>query len=349
MKRIKIISVIAVVFVLLVAILLHNRAQITRNASLNKIDAFPVTVAVVSDKKINENLELVGTIAANNDVPIVSEVQGKVTAIYAKVGDYKTAGSVLIQVDDELKLAAKKSAEVNYEKAKKDYERYKALSAGNSITDAQLESAKLNYVNAEANYINANRQYNDTKIKTPISGYVTSRTVNFGDWVKMNNVVANVVDISKLKVELNVAEKDVFKLRTGDKVTVTTDVYPGVKFPGIIETISAKADASHNYPVEVRMLNSREHPLKAGMFGRVTFNLSGGKKELVIPREALVGSIKNPQVFKIAGSTAKLINVLISGASDNYLHIAGGLTEGDTVVINGQNNLQDGNKVVIIK
>ncbi len=349
MKRIKIISIVTIVAVLLVAILLRNRAEISKNASLNEIDSFPVTVAKAEMKKTDTNLELVGTIVANNDVQIIAEAQGKVTKVNAQVGEYKTAGSVLFQLDDELKLAAKNSAQVNYEKAKKDYERYKALYAGNSITDAQLESAKLNYVNAESNYITANRQYNDTKIITPISGYVTSRMVNIGDWVKMNNVVADVVDISKLKVELNVAEKDVFKLKKGDKVTITTDVYPGVSYSGVINTISDKADDAHNYPVEVILPNSKEHPLKAGMFGRVSFNSVGKGTELVIPREALIGSVKNPQVFKVEGNTAKLVNIVIGETSDNYLHVISGIKEDDTVVVNGQNNLQDGNKVNIIK
>ena len=349
MKRLKIISITTIAFVILVAILLHNKAQISKNASISEINSFPVTVSKAELKKIDTNLELVGTIVANNDVQIVSESQGKVTSINAKVGDYKPAGSVLINIDDELKLAAKNSAEVNFEKTKKDYERYKALYAGNSITDAQLESAKLNYVNAESNFISARRQYNDTKITTPISGYVTSRLVNVGDWVKMNTVVANVVDILKLKVELNVAEKDVFKLMKGDKVTVTTDVYPGVSFPGEINTISDKADDAHNYPVEITLANSKTHPLKAGMFGRVTFNSASRGTSLVIPREALVGSIKNPQVFKVENGKAILENVVIGQSTDYYLQVLSGLKEGDVVVINGQNNLQNGSQVNIIK
>src|SRR5690606_13668282 len=111
-----------------------------------------------------------------------------------------------------------------------------------SVTDAQFEAARLAFLSAEAQYITAKRQYNDTKIKAPISGVITSRLVDLGNYVNTNNVVANIVDISKLKVKLNVAEKDAFKLKPGDEVEVTTDVYPGQTFKGKIEYISAKGD-----------------------------------------------------------------------------------------------------------
>ena len=64
---------------------------------------------------------------ANNDVPIVSEALGKVIKVYAQVGDFKKSGSTFIQLEDDVELAAFKTAEVNYLKAQKDYERYQAF------------------------------------------------------------------------------------------------------------------------------------------------------------------------------------------------------------------------------
>lgn len=347
MKRLKLIGIVVVSLVVIVAILLHNKSQIAAKSKSDKIEAYPVSVTTVGNENIKNTLELVGTITANNDVAIVSEAAGRVVKVYAKVGDYKSAGSVLYQLDDELKLAAFKTAETNYQKSKKDYERYEALYKNNSVTDAQYETAKLAYQSAESQYIFAKREYTDSKITTPISGVVTSKIADIGNYVQKGTVVANVVDISKLKVKLNVAEGDAFRLKNGDEVHITTEVYPGVEFKGKIESISSKGDEGHTYPTEITLMNSKENPLKAGMFGKVEFASVKHSSTLVIPREALVGSIKDAKVFVVDGAVVKLRPVVIGSAYDSFLEVKGGLKSGEQVVVNGQNNLQDNDKVLI--
>ena len=347
MKKLKYASIPVLLLAGIIAILFYNKSKIEAKATKSGIDFFYVSTQKVGQEKISEDISLVGTVTANNDVSIVSETQGKVTAINTKIGDYKSSGSILIQVDDELKKAALMSAEANYEKSKKDYERFQTLYKQNATTDAQLDAAKLQYSSAEANYIIAKRQYNDTKITTPISGVVTARNVDVGSMIQPGMVVANVVDISKLKVKVNVAESDAFKLQVGDKIDVTTDVYPGVTFNGRVETISSKADESHTYPVEIVIVNESNHPLKAGMFARINFATLAGKETIVIPRAALVGSVKNPKVFVVKNGTAKERDIVLGQAAGTNVQVLGGLMIGETIVTNGQNNLTDGAKVQV--
>ncbi|MDL1893836.1 efflux RND transporter periplasmic adaptor subunit, partial [Sphingobacteriales bacterium CHB3] len=182
------------------------------------ITSYPVSVANVTKSQLSETLSLVGTIAANSDVAIVSETQGRVVAINANVGDFKSSGAMLVQIDDELKKAEFIKAEVNYERAKKDAERFKSLREERAATEWQKENAWQAFKVAEAQYVRSRKEYRDTKISTPIAGIVTSRPVDVGTMVQPGMVVANVVDISKLKVRLNVAEQDAFKLKAGDPV-----------------------------------------------------------------------------------------------------------------------------------
>ena len=228
--------------------------------------SYSVSVTSAARKDMTDNFSQVGTIVAYNDVAVVSETSGRVVKVRAEIGDYKEAGSVLVEVDSELKEAAFKTAEVAYEKAKKDLERNEALYKGNSISDTQIEQARWSYQSTEAQYIVAKRQYTDTKITTPISGIVTARYVNVGTMVMgapQATLIANVVDISRLKVKVNVAEKDVIRLKVGEKVEVTTDVFPGNVFTGSIFSISSKGDEGHTYPVEV-VLNNSKQQIKAG-------------------------------------------------------------------------------------
>jgi RND family efflux transporter MFP subunit len=349
MKALKWILTVGTILGVAITILLNNKARSDEKArrSQEVEKAISVSVAKVSKGTLEQDLSLVGTITANNDVAIISETDGRVTSVAAKVGDYKQAGSVLVQVDDELKLASFKSAEVAYEKARKDYERYQSLMKDGAISDNQLEQARQAFQAAEAQYIVARRQYQDTKIKTPISGVVTARNVDVGAYLGKGALVANVVDISRLKVKVNVAEQDVFKLKVGDEVEVRTDVYPGVVFKGKIETMSAKGDEAHTYPVEILIPNSKENPLKAGMFGQVSFTTIGKRETLLIPREALVGSVKNPKVFVAEGETARLRDIVVGREAGRSLEVLDGLKEGEFVITNGQNNLKDGYSVSV--
>src|SRR5574338_965348 len=97
MKNLKYYVIAFVLFAALVLVLLNNRAQLEAKARNDKISAYPVTVSTVELKEVADNIVLVGTIVGDNNVQIVSEAQGKVTGVFAKVGDYKSAGSVIAQ------------------------------------------------------------------------------------------------------------------------------------------------------------------------------------------------------------------------------------------------------------
>ena len=270
------------------------------------------------------------------------------TAVRVKVGSPVAVGSVIVQIDDELPRAKYTAAQANYDKAKKDYERMQTLRQQEIISDAQLESYRLGFQVAEAEFIAAKRQYGNAAITSPVSGVVSARLVDLGNMVSPGMPIANVVDISRLKVKLNLTESDAFRIRVGDRATIKTDVYPGVDFTGWVESISAKGDEAHTYPVEVTLNNDPRHPLKAGMFGKVTFAIAGPGRALVIPREALVGSIKEPQVFVVEDGVARLREIIIGGEYGINLVILDGLREGETLVVNGQNNLVDKAKVTIV-
>ena len=348
-KRTIIIIVSFVVIAAVVGLLLHNRATLAKGSAGVELSAYPVTVTTAQKETLEEVLTFTGTIAANNDVAIVAETSGRVKAIRAGVGDLKQAGSVLIEVDDEQATANCAAAEVAYEKAKRDLERYENLLKKNSISESQCEGVRLNCKAAEAQYISARRILRNTKITTPITGTVTSCTPDVGAMVQDKATVANVVDIAMLKVKVSVPEEDVFKLTVDEPAEITTEVYPGVIFTGTIHTIGSKADEAHTYPVEVILPNREDTPLKANMFGKVTLRPQYRKEALLLPRAALVGSVETPQVFVVNQSIAKLRNIAVGGVRGLNVEVLSGLTPADTVVLNGQYNLKDDAIVAVVR
>lgn len=311
-------------------------------------NAIPVTVAQAEITELRNALTLVGTIMAGSDVNIVTEAGGRILKLYANPGQFKSAGSVIAEIDSELRRASVMNAQAAYDKAKIDYERIEKMFKEGVMNAMQMDQARYGFQAAEAQLIMSKRQLRDTKVTTPISGIINAKMVDQGATVGMNAVIANIVDISSLKVKVNVSEKDAFALKTGDKVLITTDVYPGIEFPGSVMSIAPKADEAHTYPIEIRMSNSKEHPLKAGMFGKVSFTTIEKSDALIIPRSALIGSIKNPKVFVVQDGKAELREVQTGADAGTKLEILSGLQAGESIVTNGQNNLRPGSKVTII-
>jgi membrane fusion protein, multidrug efflux system len=313
------------------------------------MDIVPVTVMKAGMKELRDSLTLAGTLLANNDIDIIAETQGILTAVNAQVGDYVKAGDVLFQMNDEVPKANYLASEAEYRNAKSEADRADTLSQRGLISNAQFDATRMSCQSAEARYITARKQYNDTKVKTPISGIVTSRLVDVGRLVSVGMKVANVVDIRSLKVQVDVPEADYFKMKVGDLVTVLIDLYPGVGFPGRVATKAVKADDVHTYPVEVVLHNSGEHPLNAGMFCRIYFLSKSPRAVIALPRTVLVGSVHRSQVYVVKNDLALLRPVTTGGEYGSEIEIMTGVNSGDDVVVSGQSTLADSTRVRIIR
>jgi len=309
----------------------------------------PVSISLVDKASIRDSFAVVGVSEAFRDVEVYSEVAGLVRKVTAEVGQKKNAGAVLLKVDDELQASAWRKARAAHEQAKLDLRRYGNLHREGAVALSSFEGAKLRFEDAEAEMIAARRRYQDTGIKSPIAGTVTSRLVDVGEMVQPGMKVANVVDVSKVRIKVAVPEKLVVRLAEGEEVRVTTDVYPGRTFQGAVSTISGKAARDHTYEVEVVMDNPAETPFRAGMFTRIAFVDRTLREALILPRQALVGSIREPKVFLVRNGKATLRTIVVGQELQNTLEVLEGLAPGDSVVTSGQNELGEGTPVSVMK
>jgi RND family efflux transporter MFP subunit len=335
--------------VVIVVAFLLMRGTATKPASTSTISSdIPVSVVVVQRQKLSSNVSLAGTINASNDVNVVSETQGSVRQVRVKVGDIVKTGAVLVEIEDDIPRSNLTTAEISYQKAKRDFERSETLFQENSISIAQLDAGRLAMQAAENQLEIARRQLANTKVKAPIAGTVNTRFVDIGTMVQVGMPVANIVDITTLKVRVNVSEREAFQLKPGDPVDIITDVYPGQKFQARVDNIASKSDEAHTYPVEIKLYNNPKSPLKAGMFCRITFTSIAATEAIAIPRVTLVGSVKDAAVFVVRNGVASFQRIVVGKQTNEYLEVLSGLSEGDTVVTSGQNNLVDNARVLIV-
>lgn len=309
--------------------------------------AVSVTVTETMKRAADQSLDLVGTLTAWKEINIVAELQGKIESLNIDKGQTVSKGTVIATIDSKLKQLAFDNATINTAKLRNDLDRVTNLFKAGTASQQQLDDAKFSFENAAIQKEQAFKQLSDATVVSPISGIVTERNMEIGAYVNTGNQIAKIIDISKLKVLLNVSETNVYHLQIGDKATISTDVYPGVSFDGCISFIGSQSDAAHNYPVEIAMNNSKEHPLKAGTIVTSHIVIPDTKTRLFIPRQSLQGSTNDAFVYVVENSKALLRRIVVGSENGDYLEVISGLTEGEKVVTSGQINLSDGKEVSV--
>jgi RND family efflux transporter MFP subunit len=330
-------------------VLANNKKEIdSRKEAKMYSQDIAVTVFSAGMKATSAQLQLVGTVEPFRQVTVASETSGKITAIYFKLGDYVKKGMVLAEVDNVYKRLAWENAQLSFDKDKEDYERYQALIQGDAVSETQLRDKKLAYENAKIQLEITKKQLDDTQIIAPFDGYITLQNTELGAYVVAGTPVADIVYVAQLKISLAVSESNVYALRAGQEVNVTASVYPDAIYKGTVSHISPQGDNAHTYPVEIVMPNSSEHPIKAGTYVNVSVDLGKVAPALMIPRDAIVSSVKEPSVYLVDGEIVRLVKISAGRNYGDYLEVLSGLNEGDKVVTTGQINLTDNAKISII-
>ena len=184
------------------------------------------------------------------------------------------------------------------------------------------------------------KQLRSTQVLAPFSGVVTKKISDLGSMVMPGTPIVELTDISQLKLNISVPERDVFKLKKGQDVAVDIDAQ-GQRVSGTIYSISVQADALHNFKVQVLVKNNTSAPIFSGMYGTVILDNSQKLSALSVPRKALIGSTKKPQIYVVRNGKAYL-TAFSPGTSDgNYIEVVSGLSKNDEIVVKGQVNLED--------
>ncbi|WP_128548466.1 efflux RND transporter periplasmic adaptor subunit [Larkinella soli] len=309
--------------------------------------AIPVTVASVAEGTVSQQLIKTGNLIPFREADIMATAQGKVTKVNFNLGSPVRQGATLVQLDNKLKELSLQATQLSIEKLKKDVNRYNTLYAGNATTEIQVNETKYNYENALNQSEQIRKQIQDAVIQAPISGRIVKKNIEPGEYVSPGTVLGTVLDVSRLKVQVPVNEKDVYSLKEGQPVRVTADVFPGRTFSGRITYIAPQGTEEHNYPVEITVDNAGG--LKAGTFVNVDFSKKSSQMALQIPRAALVESIKNPYVYVVEGQVVRQRKIAVGRELGENIEVLGGLKEGDVVVTTGQLNLSEGATVQITK
>ncbi|WP_411504505.1 efflux RND transporter periplasmic adaptor subunit [Brevibacillus centrosporus] len=232
------------------------------------------------------------------------------------------------------------TAQTNLENQKQ-----KAQQEKKGPTQAALDSAVATLKQSEADYALSQLNVSNLTIKSPIDGIVGSLTATVGENVSNNAVVAQVINISTMKVTAKASEGQVGQFEPGQSVSVKIPS-ANVTVNGKITSVSPMADSSKSYPIEIEVANT-DLKAKAGMVASVEVK-GNPHQAILVPREAVITKAQNSYVFVVEGDKAKQVTVTTGESDGTRIEILTGLQGGESVVVQGQNTLTGNATVAVI-
>lgn len=216
-----------------------------------------------------------------------------------------------------------------------------------TISADDIKAADAALAQAAANLRYARAAVANTYIYAPASGYVVRRNIRPGEMASPSLPILNLVDNREVKIVCALSEERRRLVSVGQEVTFTVDALPGKTFRGRVSNISAAASPeSRAFQMEIRLPNPGQ-VLKSGMFARVKVTVQRQSGVVVIPYDAVVTAGQQKVVFVAEGAVARSRPVQLGLREADKVAILRGLAPGELVVVQGQNELKDGQKVSV--
>ncbi len=203
-----------------------------------------------------------------------------------------------------------------------------------ALSAAQLEAAQI--------------QSETGIIESPMDGMLANFDIQPGEIITAGMPIGTIVNTAYFKVEFSVSEFEIPYLTVGDTMSLNIDAYPNTEFEAWIYYLSPIPDNARTYTVKAYISDIQGTPLVSGMSAEVDVELSDETSQVVVPLEAVSSTIAGDIVFVVEDGVAYERVVEISDVSDGYAIIAAGLEASETIVIQGQNLIDDGDKVTIL-
>jgi len=340
-------TIIVVLVTAVAARLYSNKAGF--DEELKMVSESTTTIPVITDtvkyRGMATELSVNGSFSPSHEISITAETQGKIISMHSKVGDKVVTGQVMASLDNEISASQLTLARFNLGKAEKDMKRFEQLTRNDAATTQQYESSKQSFEMAQSAYVTAKVEYRNTVIKAPFNGIITKRFTDKGAYVAPGTPVFDIVEINRLKFIVKLTAEEAGKVRKDQHVRVSVDNCPGVTYDGIVSAVIIKADLSKRYDVEIDVNNTSGSLLKPGMYGAAVFSGNSVGQPLVIPRKAIAGSIKNPEIFLVKGDSVIVRKIRVASLDEKQVQVMDGLKAGDVIVTTGQISLVNGSKI----
>lgn len=349
-KKLRIIVLSLIVLILIAIIFLpkifSSNTSGPENTSIGRAETVTVKAHIVNYETLNNRVFATGTILANEEVELRSEVSGKITQILFKEGSFVNKGDLLVKINDSDLQAQLRRAETKVKLSRDKEFRQRQLREGNLISQEEYDNtvSELNVNIADYELIKA--QIDKTEIRAPFSGIIGLRSVSEGSFVTTSNVIARLQNLSTLKIDFSIPERYSSVVNVGDelefKISGSSNLYKAKVY-----AIEPKIDPTTR-TLQIRAICSAyNRELVAGAFANVELKLKEINNAILIPTVSIVPEMKGQRVYIVKNGVVVPQPVEIGIRSETRVQVLSGLSVGDTVITSGILLLRPGLKVKI--
>jgi len=302
----------------------------TERAALREPEAVVLTIEAGSRARIRAYpAQLLPWMRAS----VPAEVSGRVVEVFVEAGDSLTADQTIAKLDDRLASITLRGARATLEESKRLVAEATRLLANRAISQSEFEARQAELRSAEARHDEAQEVLARHTIRAPFHGVVNRRLVDVGDAVHVNQPVAEVVDLSKLRVELHVSEHDLGAFQLGAPIALEVSSAWGVSFAPTVDFVSRTADPETRlFRVEAVLDNTAALPGGLQAIARVEVDRFEGLP--LVPAVAVRFSGRESMVWKLTPEgQPERVAIKVGPELDGFYPVFEGLAPGDRVMV----------------
>ncbi len=315
----------------------------------NRPDGSNVTTVlgmVLRPQVFKDNISLSGTLEANEQIELRSEVSGVVESINFEEGSKVKQGQILFRVND-IELQAELSKVKTAQKlASENERRAKLLLEKQAISQEEYDIASADYQSARAESELIGAQLSKTTVRAPFAGTIGLRSISKGTYVTPLTMVAKLVNTSQLKITFSIPEKYVSQVGVGAQLTFTTSDSKE-EHSAKIYAIEPQVEIATRTLKMRAIAENQDGKLYPGTYANVTLPLETVDDALLVPTEALIPVQNGKKIFISENGKAKEVDVEIGARTGSSVRVVSGLQAGDTILTYGVMALKNGTPVAI--
>lgn len=342
--KIKTISIILITLVLVGLI----GYRITKNSEQSekgggKGDKKPpmmVEAIVVSETNFANAISLSGSIEANENVEIRSEVSGIVDKIYFTEGTNVSKGQVLIKVNDIELRAQLSQATTKQGLAAENERRAKLLLQKEAISQEEYDISSAEYRSLKAQTQLIQAQIAKTVIRAPFSGKIGLRNISPGTYVTPTTLITKLVSANQVKISFSIPEKYAAEVENNTPIQFTIP-NNSQKYTAKIYAIEPEIETATRTLKIKAIAENTNGKLLAGTFATIELSLKNIKGAIQIPSEAVVPVQDGKVVFIANNGKAKEVKIVTIARTDKDVIVTEGIKTGDTILTSGVMALKD--------
>ncbi len=343
-------KVIGIIILLLLLILVGFRVHSAlQPAAVEEETRTNVRVAAVERGSISTTSLLTGRISAADEAAVVPLASGEVNSVRVALGDYVKKGSVLFTIDSSAVSSSYTQAKLAYDNAVADLNRYTPLYEAGAISKQAYDGAKLQVDVARSSLNAASEMLSNYTVKAPISGYITGLNVSVGS-VAGGAPALYMADTKDLELSVSISEYLISSIHVGDSVDIYISSLSEEPFRGTVTQLSpAPAMGTLTYPATIAVENP-DGSILAGMFAEVRFVSAEQNDVIAIPSDAVFVKNGVSLVAVLDSEQLPVLREVVTGMDNGELvEIVSGLSEGETLIVKGQQYVTEGKAVNIVE